>query len=100
MGIGGAFVTRAMHGNGTTVTSPRKSQLSEWGIYGAEWGFGSVKNAPYVGEGLIGCDKSPPCPHITRGGGVGHRIDRCITQTHCSPSDREQGSAIQRTAFS
>ena len=48
--------------------SPRKSRLSEWGIYGAEWGFGSVKNAPYVGEGLIGCDKSPPCPHIARGG--------------------------------
>ena len=61
-----------MHRNGQRSQlhcSPRKSQLSEWGIYEAQWGFGSVINAPYVGE--IGCDKSPPCPHIARGGGGG-----------------------------
>ena len=40
-------------------------------IYGAEWGFGSVKMPRMWGEGLIGCDKSPPCPHIAQGGGWG-----------------------------
>ena len=30
------------------------------------------KNAPYVGEGLIGCDKCPPCPEVEPGGGASH----------------------------